>query len=139
MRERYQNHEIISDIGSGINFKRTDLLSILERASRGNLEEVVVAHRDRLYRFAFELIQWILERNHVTLVVIANKDSTPQTELAEDLLAIIHVFLCRANGRRRYTKNAEKAETRGAKRRRSTEVEEEENGTKRFSSETQMG
>lgn len=103
MRDKYPDHDIITDIGSGINFKRKGLRSILELAFRGMLEEVVVAYRDRLCRFAFELVEWILSVHRVRLVVLdSSLDTSPNSELAEDLLAIIQVFNCRANGRRKY-------------------------------------
>ena len=60
MQSQFPTYTIIQDIGSGINWKRSGLTSILELAMQGKLQEVVVAHRDRLCRFAFELIQWLL-------------------------------------------------------------------------------
>ena len=57
--ETHPNHEIISDIGSGLNFKRKGLLRMVESIMQGDVEEVVVSHRDRLCRFAFELVEWI--------------------------------------------------------------------------------
>lgn len=62
LKTRFPTHEIISDCASGINFKRKGLQTILERAIQGTLSEVVVAHRDRLSRFAFDLIKWIIEQ-----------------------------------------------------------------------------
>jgi len=104
LRSQFPDHTIIQDIGSGINWKRTGLKTILELAMQGKLSEVVVAHRDRLCRFAFELIQWILEQNNVQLVVLDEGIQTSEQELAEDLLSIIHVFSCRQMGKRRYKK-----------------------------------
>ena len=95
---------IIQDIGSGINWKRSGLKTILELAMQKKLETVVVAHRDRLCRFAFELIQWILEKNEVKLVVLNESICSTEQELAEDLLSIIHVFSCKQMGKRRYKK-----------------------------------
>jgi predicted site-specific integrase-resolvase len=104
-KHNYPNHFLVTDVGSGINWKRKGLQTILERAMRGTIDEVVVAHRDRLCRFAFELLEWILQTNHVKLVVIheTNGQSTDQ-ELTDDILSIIHVYSCRKNGKRRYSK-----------------------------------
>ena len=65
MQSKYNEHNIIQDIGSGINWKRKGFKTILELAMQNKLAEVVVAHRDRLCRFAFELIQWVFETNGV--------------------------------------------------------------------------
>ena len=111
MQEKYPNHKLISDIGSGINFKRKGLRTILELSSKGMVSEVVVAYRDRLCRFAFELVEWFLQLHGVKLLVLhENLDSSGQSELAEDLLAIINVFNCRVNGKRKYTKKTETKE-----------------------------
>ena len=63
MRSLYPNAEIIRDIGGGLNWKRKGLLSILERIHRGDKLTLVVAHRDRLARFGFELIEWLVQQN----------------------------------------------------------------------------
>lgn len=111
-KSRYPEHEIVSDIGSGINWKRKGLLSILERAMAREIEEVVVFHRDRLCRFGFELIEFILEHNKVKLLVSEEEDhKSPEVELASDLMSIIHVFSCRQMGKRRYrNKSLEESE-----------------------------
>ena len=104
LKSKYPDYRIIQDIGSGINWKRSGLKTILELAMQKKLETVVVAHRDRLCRFAFELIQWILEKNEVKLVVLNESICSTEQELAEDLLSIIHVFSCKQMGKRWYKK-----------------------------------
>ncbi|WP_337441953.1 helix-turn-helix domain-containing protein, partial [Fischerella thermalis] len=55
MQSLYPEAEIIKDIGSGINFKRKGLQTLLDRLMRGDKLTLVVACRDRLCRFGFEL------------------------------------------------------------------------------------
>jgi putative resolvase len=108
-RDKYPDYEVVQDIGSGINFKRKGLQKILEQAMRGELEEVMVSHRDRLCRFGFELIEWILIKNDTKLVVLdKTENKSSSEELAEDVLAIIHVFSCREMGKRRYKSSKDK-------------------------------
>lgn len=102
MRERYPNADIIQDIGSGLNFKRKGLDAILQRLLQGDKFTLVVAHRDRLCRFGFELIQSMFEKNGGEILVLDKSELSPQQELTEDLLAILHVFSCRMHGLRRY-------------------------------------
>ena len=102
MRARYPDAEIISDVGSGLNFKRRGLLSILERVHAGDKLTVVVAYRDRLARFGTELIETLLERNGGELVVLNQRDLSPEEELTTDLISILTVFGARVNGLRRY-------------------------------------
>lgn len=103
-RSRYPDHELVTDIGSGINWKRKGLQTILDRAMRRDIQELVVAHRDRLCRFAFELLEWIFEHNDVQLVVLdQTKDQSSTTELTELTDDIVHVYSCREMGKRRYS------------------------------------
>jgi predicted site-specific integrase-resolvase len=94
--------EIITDIGSGLNFKRKGLQAILERAMRGECLTVVVAYRDRLARFGFDLIEWTITRSGGQVVVLNSIASSPESELIADLMAVITVFAARLHGLRNY-------------------------------------
>ena len=102
MRERFPNAEIVQDIGSGLNYKRKGLQSILQRLLQGDKLTIIVAHRDRLCRFGFELIEFLVQQNGGEIMVLDRTEVSPQRELTEDLLAILHVFSCRMHGLRRY-------------------------------------
>lgn len=106
MQQRFPHHDIVADVGSGINWKRKGLLSILDRADKGDIREVVVASRDRLCRFAFELLEHVLDQRGVKVRVLDRVDTSPEEELSDDLLSIVQVFCCRKNGKRRYSQNA---------------------------------
>jgi putative resolvase len=61
MLDQYPGHTVVSDVGSGLNFKRKGLLSLLEQSERGLVQEIVVASKDRLCRFGFDLLAWIFD------------------------------------------------------------------------------
>jgi putative resolvase len=110
MRERYPEAEIVTDIGSGLNFKRKGLQSLLVRLMRGDKLTIVVACRDRLCRFGFEIFEFMAEQNGGSIVVLDQAVHGPETELTADLLAILlfetlreHVFSCRLHGLRSYS------------------------------------
>ncbi|NEO14995.1 MULTISPECIES: IS607 family transposase [unclassified Moorena] len=94
--------EIIKDIGSGLNYKRKGLKTILERVVCGDKLTIVVACRDRLTRFGFELIEYLVSLNGGKILVLDQPKSCPESELTADLLSIIHVFSCRVHGLRKY-------------------------------------
>ena len=103
LEEKYPNTTIIKDIGSGLNWKRQGLKSLLEQVHSNNVSEVVVTYRDRLCRFGYELLEWIFEKHNVKIMVLfsnSNDEINPSNELAEDLLAITTVFVARNNGLR---------------------------------------
>ena len=102
MREFYPDAESVTDVAGGLNWKRKGLISILERLHRGDKLQIVAAHRDRLARFGFELIQWLVQQNGGSVLVLNQPDASPEFELTEDLLAIFHTFSRRMHGLRRY-------------------------------------
>lgn len=103
LQSQYPDHDVIKDIGSGINFKRFGLQRLLEGVFRGTVSEIVVAHRDRLCRFGFDLIDFICRQHNVLLKVHDDQGfKEPTRELADDLLSIITVFTARYYGSRKY-------------------------------------
>ena len=102
MRALHPGAEVVTDVAGGLNWQRKGLLSILERLHRGDKLTLVVAHRDRLARFGFELIQWLVQQNGGEILVLNQQDASPESELTEDLLAVLHTFSCRMHGLRRY-------------------------------------
>jgi len=44
----YPDHELLIDIGSGINFKRKNLSKIIKYGIQGELKSLVVTYKDRL-------------------------------------------------------------------------------------------
>jgi excisionase family DNA binding protein len=104
-RPEYSSYDAITDIASGINFKRRGLQTILDACLQRAIGEVVVAHRDRLCRFGFELIESIVSSagGRITVLDSTSNKSTEQ-ELADDLLSIVHIYSCRPMGRRSYSR-----------------------------------
>nr|WP_246172890.1 recombinase family protein [Thermochromatium tepidum] len=97
LRRAYPDAEVIQDIGSGLNFKRKGLRALLERLLRGDKLRVVVAHRDRLARFGFDLIAFLVEHNGGEVVVLDQPVDQPrEAELTSNLLATLY----RNHGRR---------------------------------------
>ena len=111
MKELYPNHEILSDIGSGINFKRPKFLKIIDYAIENQLEELVIAYKDRLCRISYELIEHILQKLSKTKIIIVNNEEvSPDKEVTEDLIQIITVFSSKLYGLRKYSKKEIKKE-----------------------------
>ena len=92
-RPEYSEYVLITDVGSGINFKRKGLQALLDSCLQGNIGEVVVAHRDRLCRFGFDLIESLVTKAGGKITVLDRQNTkTCKQELAEDLLSIIHIL-----------------------------------------------
>lgn len=98
----YPGCEVVKDVGSGLNFRRKGLLALLERILQGDVGMLVIANKDRLCRFGFDLISWLAERSGCKILVLNNHVLSPEREMLEDVLAIIHVFSCKLYGLRKY-------------------------------------
>lgn len=92
--------EIISDIGSGINYKKGGLKDLIKRIIQNKVEKVVVLYKDRLVRFGFELVEYIASLYNCDIEIIDNTEKSEQQELVEDLVQIITVFSCKLQGKR---------------------------------------
>ena len=112
LQQAFPDHELISDVGSGINFKRKGFVTLLDAALGNLVEEVVVMHRDRLCRFGVDLVESIFKSAGTKLVVHGAADAPPDDarELADDLRAITTVFVARHNGRRSADNRRRRAE-----------------------------
>jgi predicted site-specific integrase-resolvase len=124
LRDRFPEHELVTDVASGLNWKRPGLKRILEQAMHGTVEEVVVAHRDRVARFGVELVEWILQRNGARLLVLDERVGSKEEELVTDLISVVHVFSARAYGARSYSRK--RKENDDVKEEREGEGEEEQ-------------
>ncbi|BDH16508.1 MAG: hypothetical protein [Bacteriophage sp.] len=94
----------LSDIGSGINFNRKNFLKLLEAIMNNEVSVIYITYKDRLCRFAFDLIEYICKLHNTKIEIINLKSTSPQEELIEDLMTIIHVFSNRLYGLKRYKK-----------------------------------
>ena len=101
LKSAHPDAVVFTDCASGINFKRKGLLSLLQLAFEGRLRRVHIAHKDRLCRFAYDLIVHVLAK-HGAEVVVESQDVDPtfEQDLADDVLQIITVFGARLHGRR---------------------------------------
>lgn len=92
--------EIITDVGSGINYNKVGLNILLDKVIKGEVDKVVVLHKDRLLRFGFELVENLCKRYGTSIEVVDNTPKTEEQELVEDLVQIVTVFSCKLQGKR---------------------------------------
>ena len=107
MVEKYPNYILIEDIGSGLNLNKRGIKKIIDLGIQGKINELVVAYKDRLTRFGFEMIEDIITKYSNGKIIILNKKEKkePEEELVTDVLAILNVYVAKMNGLRKYKKN----------------------------------
>ena len=96
---KYKSYDIITDIGSGINYTKKGLLSLIDKINKKEVDVIVVLYKDRLLRFGFELIEYFAKVNNVKIEVLDKTNKTQDEELVEDLIQIITVFSCKIQGK----------------------------------------
>ena len=92
--------EIITDIGSGINYNKKGLNQLIDMVTNSEVEKIVVLYKDRLIRFGYELIENLCNKFGTTIEIIDNTEKTGEQELVEDLVQIVTVFSYRLQGKR---------------------------------------
>jgi putative resolvase len=104
MKDKFPTHTIIQDIGSGLNYKRKGLQELMEKAINGEIEELVIAYKDRLTRFGYEMIEWLISKYSNGKITVINKseEETPVEELTKDIVSIMNVYVAKVNGLRKY-------------------------------------
>ena len=101
--------EVIKEIGGGLNFKRKGFNEIVLAITRREVGTLVVAHKDRFARFGFDLLSNLCEATDCMLLVLNQEHLSPEREMVEDMLAIVHCFSARLYGLRNYRKALAKA------------------------------
>ena len=104
MKKRYPNHDLIEDIGSGMNLNKRGIRKIIKLAIENKIDELVVAYKDRLTRFGFELIEDLIKEYSNGKIIILHKEENeePEEELVKDVLQIMNIFVAKMNGLRKY-------------------------------------
>jgi excisionase family DNA binding protein len=102
LESKYPNSEIISEVGGGLNYKRKKFLALLERVMQGDIERIVIAYKDRLARFGFDFFAWLCSQFSCEIVVLNQVELSPEREMVEDILSILHSFSARLYGLRKY-------------------------------------
>ena len=95
-------NDVMTDIGSGLSYKRKNWNTLLNQIMSSEVDTVYVTYKDRFIRFGFDWFEQMANKFGTKIIVLNNPDLSPQEELTEDLISIIHVFSCRIYGLRKY-------------------------------------
>ena len=99
--KKYIVTEIITDIGSGLNYKRKGFNSILYSDKK---QKILISYKDKFVRFGFDWFNKFLKSKGSAIEIVNNEDLSPQEEMIQDLISIIHIFSCRIYRLRKYKK-----------------------------------
>jgi putative resolvase len=103
------NVEFIEEVGGGLNFQRKRFVSLMDAIGRGEVATLVLAHRDRLTRFGFEWFAHYALSHGCELMVLNQERLSPEQEMVQDLMTIVHCFSSRLYGLRNYRRKLNEA------------------------------
>ena len=99
--------EVIEDYGSGLNYNRKKWNKLIDECMLNEIDTIYITHKDRFIRFGYSWFEKFLNKFNVKIIVVNNEDLSPQEELVQDIVSILHVFSCRIYGMRKYKKKIE--------------------------------
>ena len=94
--------EVIQDIGSGLNYNRKKWNKLLDECMENKISTIIITHKDRFIRFGYDWFEKFVGKFNVKIIVVNNELLSPQEELVQDIISILHVFSCRIYGLRKY-------------------------------------
>lgn len=102
--------EVVEDIGSGLNYNRKKWNKLIEEVMENKIDTIVITHKDRFIRFGYEWFERFLLKFDTKMLVVTNEMLSPQEELVQDIISILHIFSCRIYGLRKYKKKIQEDE-----------------------------
>lgn len=98
----------ITDIGSGLNYNRKKWNKLMDLVEENKVGKIYIAYKDRFIRFGYDWFNHFCQKHGCDIVVLNNPSLSPEEELTQDLLTILHVFSSRSYGIRKYQKQIKK-------------------------------
>ncbi len=97
---RFNNIKLISDLGSGLNFKKSGLNQLLQLILTQQIQTLIINHKDRLLRFGSELIFKLCEFYHIKVIILEDKSLSFEESLTHDVIELMTVFCAKLYGKR---------------------------------------
>lgn len=95
-------NQCIEDFGSGLNYNREKWNKLLEEVMENKIKTIVISSKDRFIRFGYDWFEKFCEKFNTKIIVVNNESLSPNEELVQDIISILHVFSCRLYGLRKY-------------------------------------
>ena len=102
--------QCVEDYGSGLNYNREKWNELLDEVMEQKIKTIIVTHKDKFIQFGYDWFEKFCMKFNTTIVVVNNEELSPQEELVQDIVSILHVFFCRLYGLCIYKKQIERDE-----------------------------
>ena len=99
--------QCIEEYGSGLNYSRKKWNGLLNDVMERKIKTIIVTHKDRFIRFGYDWFEQFCMKFNTDIMVVNNEELSPQEELVQDIVSILHMFSGRLYGLRKYKKQIE--------------------------------
>ncbi len=103
-------NQCIEDYGSGLNYNRKKWNILLEEVMENKIQIIVISSKDRFIRFGYDWFENFCQKFNTRIIVVNNESLSPNEELVQDIISILHVFSCKLYGLRKYKKQIKEDE-----------------------------
>ncbi len=103
-------NQCIEDFGSGLNYNRKKWNKLFDDVMGNRIKTIVITNKDRFIRFGYDWFEKFCEKFNTKIIIVNNETLSPNEELVQDMIAILHVFRCRLYGLRKYKKQIKEDE-----------------------------
>lgn len=95
-------NQCIEDFGSGLNYNRKKWNQLLEEVMEQKIKTIIISSKDRFIRFGYDWFEKFCMKFNTSIIVVNNESLSPNEELVQDIISILHVFSCRLYGLKKY-------------------------------------
>lgn len=103
-------NQCMKDYGSGLNYNRKKWNVLLEDVMENKVQTIIVSSKDRFIRFGYDWFEKFCGKFNTKIIVVNHESLSPNEELVQDIISILHVFSCRLYGLRKYKKQIKEDE-----------------------------
>lgn len=103
----YSVSDTVSEIGGGMNYSRPKWNKLLNEVEDRNVSLIIVSYKDRFTRFGYDWFERYCSRFGCRIEVVNDVKTSPEEEMTNDLMSIIHCFSSRLYGLRRYKRKGD--------------------------------
>ena len=95
-------NQCVEDFGSGLNYNRKKWNRLLDEVMANKIKTIVISNKDRFIRFGYDWFEKFCEKFNTKIIIVNNETLSPNEELVQDIISILHVFSCRLYWLRKY-------------------------------------
>lgn len=95
-------NQCVEDFGSGLNYNRKKWNRLLDEVMANKIKTIVISNKDRFIRFGYDWFEKFCGKFNTKIIIVNNETLSPNEELVQDIISILHVFSCRLYGLRKY-------------------------------------